>query len=164
MEEKKNETAQSGQESAAQKPDDGVKKPAGAAARPASRPAASSGTGAARPSYGTRRPGQGGPNRPGAFRRTGPGGPRKPGPGGRGRFGGPGGRRPFVRRKVCRFCANKWIVDYKETEMLRTFISDRGKILSRRITGTCAMHQRMLTQAVKRARMLAMLPFTTAKN
>ena len=73
------------------------------------------------------------------------------------------GKRPFVRRKVCRFCAQKMDIDYKVPEMLRTFVTDRGKILSRRITGTCAKHQRGLTQAIKRARMLAMMPFIVIK-
>ncbi len=77
----------------------------------------------------------------------------------RGRFG----KRPFIRRKVCRFCADKIDIDYKLPNVLKAFTSDRGRILSRRFTGTCAKHQRRLTQAIKRARILAMLPFTVAK-
>jgi len=61
---------------------------------------------------------------------------------------------------VCRFCADKIDIDYKNVSLLRSFITERGKILSGRITGTCAKHQRAITTAVKRARMLAFLPFT----
>lgn len=72
-----------------------------------------------------------------------------------------GGRRPFApRRKVCRFCAEHAVdVDFKQVQLLRTFTTERGKILSSRITGTCAKHQRQLTRAVKRARSLALLPY-----
>ncbi len=75
-------------------------------------------------------------------------------------------RRPIiVRKKNCRFCTDKDIViDYKNAELLMSFISERGKILPRRLTGTCARHQRSLTTAIKRARILALLPFTTAKE
>lgn len=74
------------------------------------------------------------------------------------------GRRPFApRRKVCRFCADKvGNVDFKQVQVLRTFTTDRGKILSSRITGNCAGHQRQLTRAIKRCRYLALLPFTGA--
>jgi small subunit ribosomal protein S18 len=66
----------------------------------------------------------------------------------------------FHRRKVCRFCADSSIViDYKEPKTLRHFITERGKIIPRRISGTCARHQRTLTQAIKRARTIALLPF-----
>ncbi|MBW2368806.1 MAG: 30S ribosomal protein S18 [Deltaproteobacteria bacterium] len=69
-------------------------------------------------------------------------------------------KRYFHRRKVCRFCADSSIViDYKEFKTLRYFISERGKIIPRRITGTCAKHQRPLTTAIKRARTIALLPF-----
>lgn len=69
------------------------------------------------------------------------------------------GRRP--RRKVCHFCANKIeTIDYKDVATLRKYISERGKILPRRISGTCAHHQRMVTAAVKRARFIALLPYT----
>ena len=65
------------------------------------------------------------------------------------------------RKKVCVFCAEKIdYVDYKDTARLRKFISERGKILSRRATGTCARHQRALTVAIKRARMIALLPYS----
>lgn len=65
------------------------------------------------------------------------------------------------RRKSCRFCEQKVkIIDYKDERLLRRYISDRGKILPRRITGNCARHQRQLTMAIKRGRHLAMLPFT----
>jgi small subunit ribosomal protein S18 len=61
---------------------------------------------------------------------------------------------------VCRFCADKIDIDYKNLSLLRNFITERGKILSGRITGTCSKHQRTLVHAIKRARMLAFLPFT----
>jgi len=75
------------------------------------------------------------------------------------RPGGGGGR--FGRRRVCSFCVDKvQSIDYKEPSKLRRYISDRAKIEPRRKTGTCARHQRMLTQALKRARHVALLPFT----
>lgn len=71
------------------------------------------------------------------------------------------GRR--MRRKVCAFCTDKSAtgIDYKEFGKLRRFISERAKILPRRVTGTCARHQRELTTAIKRARYLALLPYTS---
>ena len=67
------------------------------------------------------------------------------------------------RRKVCSFCANKnEVIDYKDPEKLRSYISDRGKIEPRRRTGTCAKHQRVLAIAIKRARHLALLPYVPA--
>ena len=69
-------------------------------------------------------------------------------------------RRP--RRKVCAFCADKIAtIDYKDTQRLRRYLSQRGKIVPRRVTGTCARHQRQLTTAIKRARHLALLPYVT---
>ncbi|MCI8589969.1 MAG: 30S ribosomal protein S18 [Clostridiales bacterium] len=66
------------------------------------------------------------------------------------------------RRKVCAFCAEKTaFIDYKDAAKLRKFISERGKILPRRISGTCAKHQRELTSAIKRARVIALLPYVT---
>ena len=65
------------------------------------------------------------------------------------------------RRKVCQFCADKVeFIDYKDVAKLRRFVSERAKILPRRITGTCAKHQRALTVAVKRARHIALMPYT----
>lgn len=70
------------------------------------------------------------------------------------------GRR--VRRKVCAFCVDKVDhIDYKDTARLKKYVSERGKILPRRISGNCAKHQRALTVAVKRARQIALLPYTT---
>ncbi|HKX11682.1 MAG TPA: 30S ribosomal protein S18 [bacterium] len=70
-------------------------------------------------------------------------------------------KRSFNRRKVCRFCADREVrMDYKNPKMLSLFITERGKIIPRRITGNCALHQRSLTTAVKRARVLALIPFT----
>lgn len=64
------------------------------------------------------------------------------------------------RKKVCQFCADKSeYIDYKDTAKLRRFLSERGKILPRRTTGTCAAHQRELTEAIKRARQVALLPY-----
>ncbi len=67
-----------------------------------------------------------------------------------------------AKKKVCAFCQDKIdYIDYKDTAKLRRFISERAKILPRRITGTCAKHQRQLTEAIKRARHIALLPFTS---
>jgi small subunit ribosomal protein S18 len=65
----------------------------------------------------------------------------------------------FFKKKVCKFCLQKLKIDYKDADVLRRFITERGKILPRRITGTCAKHQRSLSQAIKRARIIALLPF-----
>jgi len=71
-----------------------------------------------------------------------------------------GKKRMFQRRKVCRFCADKKLaLDYKEPKTLRLFISETGKVTPRRISGTCAKHQRPLALQIKRARQLAMLPY-----
>jgi small subunit ribosomal protein S18 len=68
----------------------------------------------------------------------------------------------YRRRKVCKFCAERIeYIDYKDTKLLLQFIPERAKILPRRISGTCAKHQRVLQQAIKRARHLALIPFTT---
>jgi small subunit ribosomal protein S18 len=73
------------------------------------------------------------------------------------------GRRPmFRRRKVCKFCADKIDdINYKDVKLLGPFVPERGKILPRRISGTCAMHQRKLQTAIKRARQLALIPYVT---
>ena len=79
------------------------------------------------------------------------------------RGGEEGGRRGFGRRKVCRFCADKALkVDYKDQGQLKYFVTERGKIIPRRISGNCALHQREVATAIKRARMLAILPYTVA--
>lgn len=68
----------------------------------------------------------------------------------------------FRRRKVCKFCADRIeYIDYKDVKLLQQFIPERAKILPRRISGTCARHQRLLQTAIKRARLLALIPFTT---
>ena len=78
------------------------------------------------------------------------------------RSGGPGGRMRRSRRKVCAFCADKVeTIDYKDVMKLRKFLSEKGKILPRRISGNCAKHQRQLTISIKRARSIALLPYTT---
>lgn len=75
-----------------------------------------------------------------------------------------GGRRGFGRRKVCRFCADKTLkVDYKDQGQMKYFLTERGKIIPRRISGNCAKHQREVATAVKRARMLAILPYTVGQ-
>jgi small subunit ribosomal protein S18 len=67
----------------------------------------------------------------------------------------------FRRRKFCKFCEGKVdVIDYKDLRTLQNYIPERAKILPRRVSGTCAKHQRLLGQAIKRARMLALLPFT----
>ena len=72
---------------------------------------------------------------------------------------GGGGMR---RKKVCQFCADKTeTIDYKDVEKLKKYITERGKILPKRITGSCATHQRAVTTAIKRARIVALLPYTT---
>ena len=74
-----------------------------------------------------------------------------------------GQRRPmFRRRKVCKFCADKIDdINYKDVKLIGPFVPERGKILPRRISGTCAMHQRKLQTAIKRARQIALLPYVT---
>ena len=89
--------------------------------------------------------------------------------GGQGGQGGPGGdgdplglRRRGGKRKICRFCADAEVaIDYKDSNQLKYFISDRGKIVPRRISGNCALHQRAITTAIKRARNIALMPFTS---
>jgi len=134
--------------------------PAGdSAPRPAAPTGGSSG-GGGRPggSHGGSHSGsRGGPRREGG----GPGG--GPGGGGPG-AGGPrrGKRQYFRKKKVCRFCVDRVdFIDYKKPELLQPFIQERGKILPRRITGTCSRHQRWLGEAIKRARNIALLPFAT---
>ncbi|MDQ2976180.1 MAG: 30S ribosomal protein S18 [Acidobacteriota bacterium] len=81
----------------------------------------------------------------------------RPSQGGRG-----GARGRFRRRRICRFCIEKVdIIDFKDARFLGNFIPERGKILPRRISGNCAIHQRMLAEAIKRARNIALLPYTT---
>ena len=102
---------------------------------PAYSPASDAGRGEGR--------GEGRPNRP----------PRRDGAG--------GGRDRLSRRRVCAFCADKMtLIDYKDVGRLRKYLSERGKIEPRRKTGTCAKHQRVLTTALKRARQIALLPYT----
>lgn len=83
--------------------------------------------------------------------RSGDGGPRRSG----------GGRKQYYRRrKVCKFCVEKInFIDYKDLRLIGPFVAERGKILPRRLTGTCAPHQRALTRAIKQARNIALLPF-----
>jgi small subunit ribosomal protein S18 len=75
------------------------------------------------------------------------------------RVGRGGKGKVFFKKKVCKFCVQKLKIDYKDADTLRRFITERGKILPRRITGTCAKHQRALALAIKQARSIALLPF-----
>jgi small subunit ribosomal protein S18 len=71
------------------------------------------------------------------------------------------GRRRLGRKRVCRYCADKaLVIDYKDPQALKYFVSERGKVVPRRISGNCATHQRKVTLAIKRARNIALLPFT----
>src|SRR5215831_7996247 len=89
--------------------------------------------------------------------------------GGRGKAGAKGGdkqqgqrRTLFRRRKVCKFCSDKIDdINYKDVKLIGPFVPERGKILPRRISGTCAMHQRKLQTAIKRARQIALIPYVT---
>ncbi|HZI94972.1 MAG TPA: 30S ribosomal protein S18 [Patescibacteria group bacterium] len=87
----------------------------------------------------------------------------KAGKGGAGAAGGFAKKKYlFRRRKFCKFCDEKVeVIDYKDVRLLQSFTPERGKILPRRISGTCAMHQRRLMRAIKRARHVALLPYTT---
>ena len=73
------------------------------------------------------------------------------------------GKMTYHRRKVCRFCADSTLmIEYKDPKLLRLFTTERGKIVPRRISGNCARHQRKLTVAIKRARNISLLPYTTS--
>ena len=77
----------------------------------------------------------------------------------------PAPRRRFGRRKICRYCADKGlIIDYKDIENLKYYLSERGKIVPRRISGTCAAHQRQLAEAIKNARQIALIPYTASHS
>jgi len=72
-------------------------------------------------------------------------------------------KKVFIKHKICRFCADSNLkIDYKDSKNLAAFTTERGKIIPRRISGNCAKHQRMVALAIKRARNIALLPFTTA--
>ncbi|ADR18430.1 30S ribosomal protein S18 [Calditerrivibrio nitroreducens] len=72
-------------------------------------------------------------------------------------------RKKFQKKKSCRFCTDKIEIDYKDSVLLRQFVTERGKILPRRLTGTCTKHQRRLATAIKTARIIALLPFSITK-
>ncbi len=85
---------------------------------------------------------------------------RPSGGGDRHRGGGGGGRGRFRRRKICRFCIDKVdLIDFKDVKLLQSYVPERSKIMPRRISGSCAPHQRMLAEAIKRARNIALLPY-----
>ena len=87
-------------------------------------------------------------------------GPRTGGPRPGGGPGGPGGRKFFRRKKVCKFCTEKIdAIPYSDVRLLQGFVAERGKIVPRRLTGVCTTHQRRLTRAIKQARNIALLPF-----
>lgn len=74
-------------------------------------------------------------------------------------------RRRFGRRKICRYCADKnATINYKDVDSLRYYLSERGKIVPRRISGTCAAHQRQIAEAIKNARQIALLPYTASHS
>jgi small subunit ribosomal protein S18 len=88
------------------------------------------------------------------------GGPGRGPGGGPGREGGPGGRKFFRRKKVCKFCVEKIEdINYKDYRLLGQFVAESGKIVPRRLTGVCAPHQHRLSSAIKQARNIALLPF-----
>jgi small subunit ribosomal protein S18 len=88
---------------------------------------------------------------------SGPGGPRPPRPAG---GSGPGGRKFFRRKKVCKFCVEKIdAIPYRDVRLLQGFVAESGKIVPRRLTGVCTPHQRRVTRAIKQARNIALLPF-----
>ncbi|HET8668443.1 MAG TPA: 30S ribosomal protein S18 [Terriglobales bacterium] len=106
----------------------------------------------------TERPQQDRPPRP-----AGPGGPRggRPGPRPGGPGGREGGRKYFRRKKVCKFCVEKIdAINYKDVRLLGQFVAESGKIVPRRLTGVCTPHQRRLSEAIKQARNIALLPFS----
>lgn len=79
--------------------------------------------------------------------------------GGYGRERGLGRNRGYQRKKICRFCSKAHVLNYRDPDTLKRYITERGKILPRRVTGACSRHQHWLALAVKRARILALLPF-----
>jgi len=91
--------------------------------------------------------------------------PAKPRPERNGpREGAGGAKKRYVRKKFCRFCAEKDLeLDYKNVYLIKQFLSERGKIVPRRITGACARHQRRLTAEIKKARIVALIPFTATQ-
>jgi small subunit ribosomal protein S18 len=89
------------------------------------------------------------------------GGPRGAGGPGAGREGGAGPRKYFRRKKVCKFCVEKIdAINYKDVRLLSQFVAESGKIVPRRLTGVCTPHQRRLSDAIKQARNIALLPFS----
>jgi small subunit ribosomal protein S18 len=127
-------------------------------ATPAESTPAASNTGE-RPAHAAR-PHSSGPRSSSGPRTGGPGG--RPGgrPGGGAREGGGGGRKFFRRKKVCKFCTEKIDnINYKDVRLLSGFVAESGKIVPRRLTGVCTPHQRRVTDAIKQARNIALLPF-----
>jgi small subunit ribosomal protein S18 len=93
-----------------------------------------------------------------------PGGPRGPRPQGRPGGGREGGRKFFRRKKVCKFCTEKIDnINYKDVRLLGQFVAESGKIVPRRLTGVCTPHQRRLSDAIKQARNIALLPFASSR-
>ncbi len=141
---------------AASTPSERPERPAGdrpAGDRP-ERPAGERSSSGPRMGGGGSRPGGGGGGRPGSGPRPGGAG------GGREGGGGGGGRKFFRRKKVCKFCTEKIDnINYKDVRLLSQFVAESGKIVPRRLTGVCTPHQRRVTDAIKQARNIALLPF-----
>jgi small subunit ribosomal protein S18 len=111
---------------------------------------------------GAKKSGSGGRGRSGSSSSSGSRGGAGGGAGGGDRAAGGQRRSLFRRRKVCKFCADKIDdINYKDVKLIGPFVPERGKILPRRISGTCAMHQRKLQTAIKRARQIALIPYVT---
>jgi small subunit ribosomal protein S18 len=128
--------------------------------QPASTPAPASERPAGDRPQGDRPQGERSHGGPGGDRGPRTGGPRGPRPGGGPGGGGPGGRKFFRRKKVCKFTVEKIdTISYRDVRLLQQFVSDRGKIVPRRLTGTSAPFQRKLTKAIKQARAIALLPY-----
>ena len=128
--------------------------------QPASTPAPASERPAGDRPQGDRPQGERSHGGPGGDRGPRTGGPRGPRPGGGPGGGGPGGRKFFRRKKVCKFTVEKIdTISYRDVRLLQQFVSDRGKIIPRRLTGTSAPFQRKLTKAIKQARAIALLPY-----
>ena len=105
-------------------------------------------------------PAEGGAPRSGGYQGSRPAGARPPRPAGQGGSGGPGGRKFFRRKTVCKFTVEKIdTISYRDVRLLQQFVSDRGKIIPRRLSGTSAPFQRKLTRAIKQARAIALLPY-----
>jgi small subunit ribosomal protein S18 len=130
-------------------------------AAPAAAPVAATSSESSAPAAGQGTSGSSAPpQRTGGYQGSRPAGARPPRPAGGGGAGGAGGRKFFRRKKVCKFTVEKIdTISYRDVRLLQQFVSDRGKIIPRRLSGTSAPFQRKLTRAIKQARAIALLPF-----